>query len=284
MSESFYDIAKKLNLADYEVESAIKRAGISCESEFNGNFIWMFDDVKNISRNRIMLHTNSFGEFPIVALPAINMLEHCYSMEEVVNEFGLDTIVREILKIPIKFSKPALSTSELFRVVVFLICIWSDIKHETYRCRCVQWNPLISFDTPIYYRSGVVKEWTSECNIFTANILEIIDSIYKFLLWSFTAYSEKYITEMPAKFPLTLSKSEDILKMPGVACLDTYKCKQVAFNLLTTIRSLIAQMCCMLLRRGNNAFVVKQTTEDTFTDDLKQVYQLIQKMEVFISN
>ena len=89
---------------------------------------------------------------------------------------------------------------------------------------------------------------------------------------------------MPVKFPMALSSTEDILKMPGVACLNTPGCKQVAFNLLTTIRSLIAQMCCVLLRRGNDAFVIKPTTEATFAADIKQVYLLIQKMEAFINN
>lgn len=284
MSESFYDVAEKLNVDTSEITDTLKRAGIACPSEFNGNFIWLFENVQEATRNRLLLHTNAFGDFPLIALPAINMLDYCYDMHKVINEFGIDVIVREILKTPLSFYKPELSNAELFRVVVFLMCIWVDIKHETYKCRGISWNPLVSFDTPIYYRSGAVKEWLPKCNIFLANILEVIDSIYKFLLWSFIDYSTEKHKKPLTIFSLTISQREDILKMPGVACLNTPGCKQVAFNLLTHIRRLVAQMCCMLLRRGNDAFVVKNTTETTFADDLKQVYQFIQKMESFINN
>ena len=278
------DLARELSMTESSLESVIKKAGIPCDSEFNGNFIWLTDTACVSQKLLILLHTNSFGEFPVVSLPSVNMLESSRVMGEIVNAFGIGTITREVLKAIPNIPKPALSNSELFMVVQFLTCLWVDIKQEIYRHRYIYWNPLVSFDTPVYTRSGSIKEWIPDCNILRANIWELVDSIYKFLLWSFDDYSYKGLRYTSTKFPMTLSTKEDILKMPGVACLNTPGCKRVAFNMLTLIRSLTAQMCCMLLRRGNDAFVIKPTTEATLADDIKQFYLLIQKMEAFINN
>lgn len=284
MPQTYCDLARELKIPENQLSKIIQRAGISCDSEFNGNFIWLTDELNNYQRSRIFLHTNSFGDLPVIGLPDVNMLEKYYQEKEIINGYGLDTIYHSLIKGVIPINKSALSSPEIFSLAYFLGCIWVDIKQETYRHRYVFWNPTISFDTPVYYRSGELKEWSPECNFIRASIWEILDSIYRFLIWSFIDYTYNGVRHIQTKFPMTLSTKEDILKMPGVACLNTPDCKRVAFNMLTLIRSLTAQMCCMLLRRGNDAFVVKPTTEATLADDIKQFYLLIQKMEAFINN
>lgn len=284
MPQTYCDLARELGIREGQLEAVIKRAAISCDSEFNGNFLWLTDDLPVNPKNRVMLHTGSFGEFPVIGLPDINMLVSYPTARELTNNFGIDAVVSSIIKSVPVIPKPSVSNLELYYMSYFLSCLWVDIKQETYRCIGIYWNPLISFDTPVYWKTGAHKPWENDCNILRANILELIDSIYRFLIWDFNAYTLLGAKYMPVKFPMALSSTEDILKMPGVACLNTSGCKQVAFNTLTLIRSLIAQMCCILLRRGNDAFVIKPTTEATFAADIKQVYLLIQKMEAFINN
>ena len=284
MSQTYCQLARELSIPENQLTSIIQRAGISCDSEFNGNFIWLIDDIGIVSKNRILLHTNSFGEFPIVALPAVNMLETSDSAREIINNFGIDTIALAVTKTIPSILNPGLSNRELFSLAYFLANLWVDIKQETYRHRYVYWNPLISFETPVYYRQGNHIQWDINCNILRANILEIIDSIYRFLLWSFDDYSYKGAKYLPTKFPMTLAKKEDLSDMPGIACLSTTNVKQQAYRILTLIRQKVAQMCCMLLRRGNETFVIDSTTDKTFFDDIKQLYLLIQKMEAFINN
>lgn len=284
MLQTYCDLARDISIPEDRLEIIIKRAGIPCDSDFNGGFLWLTDKLLVNHKNRILLHTNSFGDFPVIGLPAVNMLESSDTSKELINNFSIDTITSSALSVVPNIPSPGLSNAELFSLGYFLTCLWVDIKQETYKFRDTYWNPLVSFDTPIYRKTGNCKVWEPECNMARANILELIDSVYRFMIWSFENYSYMGIRYIPTKFPMTLSTKEDILKMPGVACLNTPGCKRVAFNMLTLIRSLTAQMCCMLLRRGNDAFVVKPTTEATLADDIKQFYLLIQKMEAFINN
>lgn len=284
MPQTFCQLARELAIPEDTLTSIIQRAGIPCDTEFNGRFLWLTDELSSYQKNRILLHTGSFGEFPVIGLPNYNLLTYSFSATDLINEFGLNSITFSALKSVYGVYNPDLTYRELYNLAYFLACIWIDIKQEMYKRIHLFWNPLISFDVPVYRRNGTVKPWDAQCNIIRANIFETIDSVYRFLLWSFTDYSIAGRKYKPTIFPMTLASTETIKQMPGVSCLDTPGCRKAAFNTLTTIRSLIAQMCCMLLRRGNDAFVVRYTTEETFADDLKQVYLFIQKMESFINH
>ncbi len=289
-------IAKELDEDDSNLVSTIQFAGITCESELNGYFISSFTDIRLPSLNLLKLHANKFGTFPIVAIPGLNLLPWDSHFIDLNVETGLSTLVSHVIKEVPEFDDPRLSHEELFNIVQFLTCIWTDIRVEMYRYAfAIYWRPLISFENPVYYQQGKVNSWDKNCNILRAELMEIINSAFRFVQFSYGDY-KKHLgatvfgrkrarrTNSVTTFPLLNASNEDIYNYPGVACLDTEASRKTACNMLTIIRGLLARLCCMLLRIPADSIVVNTTTWNTLADDLKQLYHIIQKMEGYLNN
>lgn len=287
-------LAEQLGVDDTDIVDIVKHAGIDCETDLEGLHVSIFTQVRLLEINQIKLHLNQFGSFPIVALPAVNLF--CWTFRDLFNETGIRTLFQLARKDIPEIENPRLSHEELFNVVQFLSCIWSDIRVELYQYSfLIRWRPLISFENPVYYKAGEMIPWDKSCNILRAELLEILNSTSKFLYYSYGDYHKKLGSEIFYRkrssrknqittFPVLNASNEDIYHYPGVVCLDTEASRITACNMLTIIRGLLARLCCMLLRIPSDSIVVNQTTWETLPDDLKQLYQIIQKMEGYLNN
>ena len=290
-----YQLAREKNIKSSSLERAVQSGGIPLESDFNGFFIDGMAEIPKESINLIYLHTNLFGEFPVISLPGINMLALWNEMLELNNEKGLSSLIGRTLKEIPNVADPKISHQELFNVVQFLSCIWVDIRTFSYRYQeQLNWASLVSFETPVYYRNGNLGSWDPSCNILKAEIMETINSTYRLLLCSYGYY--RHCFRYPPKktrfkrktsiteFPLLQADNEDIYKYPGVSCLDTADSRKVACNLVTTINHILANTACMLLRIPNNRITTNLSKWDSLADDLKWLYKLINKMEAYLNN
>ena len=291
-----YDLAERTNTEFSYLEQAIKNGGVSCEGAFNGFYVNGTATLSENGLNLIYLHANLFGTLPIVSLPSLNVLCLWYEMIQLNGEKGLAALVGQAIKESGSVSNPGLSHEELFSVVQFLSCIWADIRIFSYQYRAqIYWTPLVSFESPVYYRSGGTISWNPSHNVLKAEILEIINSVYRLLLDSYGYYKHcfQYSKDKPkpprrhtpkTDFLLVNSDTEDIYDYPGVACLRTDKARTTACEIFTRVNGIITRLACMLLHLPIDAIPFRYTKWNTLAQDLKQFYMTIQKMELYLNN
>lgn len=288
-------LARDCNVNESQLERAVQNGGIPCESTFNGIYVDSLAELPIDSLNLVYLHANLFGTFPVVSLPCVNMLALWPEMTQLNNEKGLVALIsRAFREVPV-IADPRISHEDLFSVVQFLSCIWADIRVFSYRYQeQLYWNPLVSFDSPMYYRPGTIPVWKADCNILRAEILEIINSIYRLLLCSYGYYRRcfKYVNKpkplrrrIPiSDFSLLNATDADMYTYDGIKCLSSTSSRETACKMLTTVRRIIAKFICMLLRIPQTQIQITTTTWNTLASDVKHLYKMVQKAECYLNN
>lgn len=227
---------------------------------------------------RVFLLTGMYGDFPAITVPKTNTVEWLHKNSRDIDSKTDIFNIREHVAYAVPDVSPveAIEHEDMYRVVNFLTCIRHEIIAAYMKKREINWNPLVSFTAPFYYRKGTMRNWVMDNNILKSEIIEFIYNISHFLVASAVIKKGSYDF-----YPLIMS-SADIERL-GV--FDYIKKEEVMNTVCFIVSKMISSlnMFNSMLRRLPVEDAKVRITQDNLFESLQEMFRKLNNMANYIS-